>query len=244
MCCAASELCSLCWAQMAFQMRSTVLRALHCRMQRLKGKTDRQPEAQAPLMVPKAPEAHWLPPSTSEKPVESEATAQHSSAGSRMARRNAPVCSEDPVPDTAGDASSGDSLKQQPAGQSQPPRDARGDEQLSCGTQQAKAEETRPDAGVHLYCKINCRQLIIYLMCTTGLGSRLTVSIDSERGTYAGNSTGQDGKSGAPPATRTGHDVHALRGEALRQSDVIASLRSRMFSTEVRSPSIRRVRGA
>ena len=42
-------------------------------------------------------------------------------------------------------------------------------------------------------------------------------------------------RAGRLPAAQTGHDVHALRGAALRQSDVIADLRSCMSTTEVKA---------
>ena len=138
----------------------TVLRALHSRMQRLQEKTDRQPEVQAPCMVPKAAEAHWLPPSILKRPVDSEATAQHSSAGSCMAVRDAPICSEDPGPEAADNVSSDDTIEQQPAKQSQALGAAMSDIQLTSGTQHIKAEEAQPDAQACLPLYICCRQHI------------------------------------------------------------------------------------
>ena len=143
----------------------TVLRALHCRMERLQEKTDRQPEVQAPSMAPKAPEAHWLPPSTLKRPVDSEATAQHSSAGSCMAVRDAPICSEDPRPEAADNVSSGDTIEQQPAKQSQALGAAMSDIQLTSGTQHIEAEEARPDAQACLPFYICCRQHIELCVC-------------------------------------------------------------------------------
>ena len=63
-----------------------------------------------------------------------------------MAERDAPICSEDPGPDTAHNVSSGDTIEQQPADQSQSLGKATSDRQLISGTQHTGAEEAQPDA--------------------------------------------------------------------------------------------------
>ena len=142
----------------------TVLRALHCRMRRLQGIADQQPEAEAPLMVTEAPEAQRLPSSTVEMPLGPEATGQHSIAGSCMARRDALACSEDPGPETADRVSSGDAIEQQPPEQSQPLGEAKGDRQLVSGTPQAEAEDAPADAKARLQFKPSCGQSTVYLV--------------------------------------------------------------------------------
>ena len=156
----------------------TVLRALHCRMQRPQDIADRQPEAQAPLMSAKAPEAHGLPPSTMERPVDPEATAQHSGAGSCMAERDAPVCSEGPGPDTAHNVSSSDTTEQQSAEQSQSLGKATSDRQLISRTQHTGAEEAQPDAQACLPLSMSCRQHMEYFVYAMRLASEPIVSND------------------------------------------------------------------
>ena len=221
----------------------TVLRALHCRMQHLSGTQDQQPEVQAPPMVTRAPEAHWLPPSTLERPIGSEATAQRSSEGSCMATRDAPVCSDHSGPEAADSAGSNDTVKQRPAEQSQLSGEAKGDRQLSSGTQQAEAEEAQPDAKARPYCNIKCRQMVVCLVhaCVWQMKPHLALT---ERGAcMQATAKVRTARAGHLPAARAGHDVHALRGEALRQSDVIADLRSRMASNEVRNPFYMQLQG-
>ena len=214
----------------------TVLRALHCRMQRLSAVADGQPEAQAPLVVPKVPEADWLPQSTVERPLEAEAAAQHSSAGSCMARRNAPVCREDSAPETADDARPGDAAEQQPPEQRQPSRKASGDRQLMTGAQQSEAEEAPAGAEARLSFNISCRQCILYWCVQRIWQKDQQYELTKSGARTQATAEVMPARAERLSAARAGHDVHALRGEALRQSDLIAELRSRMSSTEVGIP--------